>query len=446
MSITWRENTNADAYAALSRDRVYNGRLPLCLPRAIVRVLGLEDVLSGVALANREQCRLAIRSGGHSLPVWSLHEDAVLLDLGDWKNIDIDLATQRAMVTPAVTSKELDDALSPRGLIFPGGHCPDVGLGGFLLQGGMGWNFQGWGWGCEAVEAVQVVTARGELLWCNSKQHSDLYWAARGAGPAFPAIVVCFQLRVMRSQPQGLWTSTYIFPRHDYRLAFEWCLDVMPIAGENTETKLLSYYPPDSEDNCLLVQFITRQENAADAKDILTRIHARCPPGALMESPVQPSSMDSLFAVQAAANVPGHRCSSDNAFLRDGVDVISLLEPAFQTLPHRRSFAFWSPMVPRSRSPLKDMALSIQSDHYVSLYAVWEDAVDDERCRQWAHGFVQSIEAQSVGSYIGEGDPERRPGRFWTEECFRTLMEVRQRWDPECRLSVCPHLIPKDQS
>ena len=23
---------------------------------------------------------------------------------------------------------------------FAGGHCPDVGLGGFLLQGGMGWN------------------------------------------------------------------------------------------------------------------------------------------------------------------------------------------------------------------------------------------------------------------------------------------------------------------
>jgi hypothetical protein len=24
-----------------------------------------------------------------------------------------------------------------------GGHCPTVGIGGFLLQGGMGWNCRG---------------------------------------------------------------------------------------------------------------------------------------------------------------------------------------------------------------------------------------------------------------------------------------------------------------
>lgn len=466
MSIAWQNNTGADAYATLSRDRVFNGRLPSCLPRVVIRVLGIEDVLAGVALATREQCKLAVRSGGHSLPVWSLQEDTVLLNLGDWKNIDIDLSKQRALVTPAVTSKDLNDALAPRGLIFPGGHCPDVGLGGFLLQGGMGWNIQvcfhlsvcccqssrrltskqGWGWGCEAVEAVQVVTAQGELLWCNKDQHEDLYWASRGAGPTFPAIVVCFQLRVLLSQPLGFWSSTYIYPRHHYRPIFEWALAVIPVAGKNTETKLLAYYPPDSGDICLLVQFITRQETAAKAQDILSQIHARRPPGAIMESPSQPCSMDELFAVQAAANRPGYRCCSDNAFLKDGVDVISVLEPAFLTLPHRRSFAFWSPMVPRSRKPLMDMALSIQSDHYVSLYAVWEDAHDDERCREWTHGFLRSLDAHSVGSYIGEADPGRRPGRFWTEECLHRLMAVRKRWDPQCCLSVPPNLLPDDRS
>ena len=34
----------------------------------------------------------------------------------------------------------LNGLLLQHGFMFPGGHCPDVGLGGFLLQGGMGWN------------------------------------------------------------------------------------------------------------------------------------------------------------------------------------------------------------------------------------------------------------------------------------------------------------------
>ena len=49
--------------------------------------------------------------------------------------------------------------LEERGRFFPGGHCPTVGIGGFLLQGGQGWNARGWGWAAEYVEAIDVVTA-----------------------------------------------------------------------------------------------------------------------------------------------------------------------------------------------------------------------------------------------------------------------------------------------
>lgn len=30
---------------------------------------------------------------------------------------------------------------------------------------------------------MDVVTAKGEVLHCDEEQHSDLFWAARGAGP-----------------------------------------------------------------------------------------------------------------------------------------------------------------------------------------------------------------------------------------------------------------------
>ena len=79
--------------------------------------------------------------------------------------------------------------------MFTGGHCGGVGLGGFLLQGGQGWNSRRWGWGCENVVGVDVVTAEGEQVHASEDAHADLFWAARGAGPYFPGVVTRFHLR-----------------------------------------------------------------------------------------------------------------------------------------------------------------------------------------------------------------------------------------------------------
>jgi hypothetical protein len=51
------------------------------------------------------------------------------------------------------------------------GHCADVGLGGFLLQGGMGWNTRGRGWAAQHVEAIDIVTAAGDLVHADASAH-----------------------------------------------------------------------------------------------------------------------------------------------------------------------------------------------------------------------------------------------------------------------------------
>ncbi len=101
---------------------------------------------------------------------------------------------------------ELAPFLESHGRTFTGGHCESVGLGGFLLQGGQGWNSRRWGWGCENVLAVDVVTADGELVHADADENADLYWAARGAGPGFPGVVTRFHLRT--------YPRTADVPRH----------------------------------------------------------------------------------------------------------------------------------------------------------------------------------------------------------------------------------------
>lgn len=69
-----------------------------------------------------------------------MRDNAILIDLGSYKHLKFDQETEIVEVSPSTTGRDLNDFLGQRGYMFCGGHCPDVGLGGFLLQGGMGWN------------------------------------------------------------------------------------------------------------------------------------------------------------------------------------------------------------------------------------------------------------------------------------------------------------------
>lgn len=141
MQIIWRDIADPATYEEARIGRVFNHRRPQRFPIAVVKATSVEDIIAAVKLAAEKNCRVAIRSGGHSWAAWSVRDQSILIDLGNFKEIEVDKDNRIARVTSSVTGRQLNGQLiSEYDLMFPGGHCPDVGLGGFLLQGGMGWN------------------------------------------------------------------------------------------------------------------------------------------------------------------------------------------------------------------------------------------------------------------------------------------------------------------
>ncbi|GIJ92441.1 hypothetical protein Asppvi_011423 [Aspergillus pseudoviridinutans] len=398
------------AYEAARLSRVFNQRCPRRFPLAIVKPTTENEVVTAVKLAIQHKMRIATRAGGHSFPVWSLHDNSILIDFGDFKVLEVDERNCIAQVSPGVTSKELNDFLIEKhGMMFPGGHCPDVGLGGFLLQGGMGWNCRNWGWACESVDAVEVITMQGEPIICSAQQNKDLYWAARGAGPAFPAVVSKFHLKLRPYPKNGFRSSGYIYPCGLYRQAFSWALRITATLDRDTE---ITATPEDAE--------------AA-----LWPVQETRPAGTLSEWYCREDNLGNLYDKQAKANPKGHRYHTDNAYVQNGADVVAVLEEAFLSLPPGKSFAFWSAMSPWSRGDLPDMALSMQSDHYFAIYAVWDDAKDDERYRSWVQKVMRKIENHSVGTYLGDSDLQKADARYWANINTARLIEICEKWDPE---------------
>jgi FAD/FMN-containing dehydrogenase len=138
--IVWRESADPDVYETARTNRLFNGVIPERYPVAIAFAKSEQDIVDAVNTAIQKNHRVSVRAGGHSYAAWSLRSDALLLDLGQYVEMDLDEDSGIVCASPGVTGGQLNAYLSARDRAFSVGHCPDVALGGFLLGGGMGWN------------------------------------------------------------------------------------------------------------------------------------------------------------------------------------------------------------------------------------------------------------------------------------------------------------------
>ncbi|OQE14013.1 hypothetical protein PENFLA_c041G01942 [Penicillium flavigenum] len=430
MKITWKDSGDKASYDLARFSRVFNLRRPNHFPRAVIDATCAGDVVAGVKLAIQQSCQVAVRSGGHSMFGWSLQNDSLLIDLGNWKEVVVEADSSVAKVTPSTTGEALNNQLQAYGLMFPTGHCPSVGLGGFLLQGGQGWNCRNWGLACEKIIAVEVVTAQGELLLCNNKQNAELYWAARGSGPLFPAIVTRFHLQLLPYPSSGFLSSAYVYPSALYRRAFEWVQSMVPEADEDTEIIMTAFYPDSEHEVCLKLHFVTMKSDATAAENALLKLHQSRPSGALRESVCQKESLTHLYEEQAMANPDSHYYHTDNAFLADTANVTDVLRESILGLPRGKSYAFWYPMYPRSQRAVSDMALSVPSNHYFAIYTISESKNTAAQSSKWVDMTMEKINEHAVGSYVGECELKLPHEWYWKGQNAQRIEEVRQKWDP----------------
>jgi FAD/FMN-containing dehydrogenase len=419
--------------------RIFNARRPERFPVAILQAADEADVVAGVRLARDEGWRVAVRAGGHSWAAWSVRDDSLLIDLGAMREIDYDAATGIATVNPAVQGgTELAPYLTAHGRAFPGGHCESVGLGGFLLQGGQGWNSRTWGWACENVVAVDVVTAAGELLHADEHENSDLYWAARGSGPGFPALVTRFYLRTY-ALPPVMIQDTWTFHLDDAALLLGWLHDVLPTLHATVEPVVaatrLSDVPLDDgktrpAGTVLLLHTTVMGESAEAIEALLAPISA-CPLADRRLGHVrgQTTIADENVA-QTLQNPIGYRYVVDNTWTNaDAAELAPILSRVWAELPTEHAFSIWYGWAPTR--PLPDMAFSIEANVYIATYVIFKDAADDERYRDWVHASTAELARLGAGVYLGDTDFTRRADRFMSEENYQRLEEIRDARDPD---------------
>ena len=425
-----------DGFEEAAAGRVFNARQPDRRPAAVLHAATYDDVIAGVRVARERGWQVAPRSGAHSWAAWGLRDDALLLDTHLLKTIEFDAATGIATVDAGVIGgEELAPFLTARDRMFHGGHCPSVGVAGFLLQGGQGWCARGWGWAAEAVVAIDVVTAAGELVRADADQNSDLHWAARGAGPGFFGVVTRFHLRT-RPKPKAMLQTVYAFPVAEFDAVLGWLYATHGTVDTDVELVALSLTPPppmgiEGHEHVLLVGALAFKDSAADAQQALAPIDA-CPVSdrALFAVHAAPTSLAEQYQEQYRQNPTGHRYTVDNAWIdADAETAIPLLRDAFLTWPTRQSFTLWFSMAPLR--PLPDMAFSLQTEVYLAAYTVAAVEADDPVCRGWVDEQFGQLQPVTAGQYLGDSDLSHRQVRFLSDENYARLQRIRADRDPD---------------
>ena len=358
------------------------------IPAAVLEAANEADVVAGVRLAKERGWKVAARSGGHAWAGWSVRDDALLIDLAGLREMTVDVDNLTATVSPSLRGgQDFAPFLRAHGLVFPGGHCSTVGLGGYLLQGGQGWNSRQWGWACENVLGVDVVTADGELVHADADENSDLYWAARGAGPAFFGVVTRFHLRVHR-MPAAFTHTTYVFPIECFDELMHWAHDVLPTLDTRVEPVIVgTRIPPPGIDvggGPVLIMHTTGMFDTADEARRCMAPLETCPvlDRALLRIFAEPTSFDDENPIMDAQNPPGMRYSADCAWTdAPAGELAPVLGEIYRSLPTPESFVIWYGWSP-SR-PLQDMAFSMEGNVYIAAYTIWADESDDAAMQDW---------------------------------------------------------------
>jgi FAD/FMN-containing dehydrogenase len=163
-------------------------------PAVIVRCAGVADVIAAVKVARSSGLPVAVRSGGHSFPGYSVADDAMMIDLSPMKGVRVDPVQRIARVQAGVLLGELDRETQAFGLAVPSGIVTHTGVAGLTLGGGIGWIMRKHGLSVDQLVSMDVVTAEGEFVRASAEENADLFWGLCGGGGNF-GIVTEFEFR-----------------------------------------------------------------------------------------------------------------------------------------------------------------------------------------------------------------------------------------------------------
>jgi FAD/FMN-containing dehydrogenase len=414
-------------YEEARAEAVWNARKPDRYPAMIVVAASEADVVAAVNHAREHGLTVSVRSGGHSWYGIHLRDGGLLLDLSRLRDVTIDPGRRVAVVQSGATGIEVHDAVAAHDLFFPVGHGPDVGIAGFLLGGGYGWNSRHHGPSCLSIVAVDVVTAAGEMLHCDEDRHGDFLWAARGGGHGQFAVVTRFHLR-LSAAPGAIVRSARVYPKEMAGEVAEWMTAVGPRLDERVEFVAMVTPPPipGFTEAAMTTSATAFADSPAEARRLLAPFEESPPVGReLMRVSFDETDLRELGREVERETPKGRRYICDNIWTGATDEIAPLIQRAADTMPNPESQVFWYWWGEERQAP--HAAWSAQAPWYYAVYGIGEDPALDVAHDDWVAASIGAVAHLSRGTQFadanlaGRFDAPLRPAQLAEMDRLREL-------------------------
>ena len=165
-------------------------------PVAVAFAESADDVAKVVTFAGRNDLKVAGQGTGHGAVALGPLDDTILLKTERMRGVEVNADAQTASIEAGVLGEELGAAAQTEGMCSMPGSSPNVGVVGYTLGGGLSWLGRRYGFACNRVNAIDVVTADGEQRRVDAESEPDLFWALRGGGGGY-AIVTALHVNLL---------------------------------------------------------------------------------------------------------------------------------------------------------------------------------------------------------------------------------------------------------
>lgn len=172
----------------------------LLKPSCIIYPSSAQEVATIIRVLNENDETFAIKSGGHNPNKgFASIDGGPLISTKYLNEVNFDPSSMTVRVGPGNDWEDVQKQLTPAGVTVVGGRIGGVGVGGYVLGGGLSFLSTEYGWAANNIVEFEVVLANATIVYASENSHPDLYKALKGGGNNF-GIVTSYK---MIAHPQG---------------------------------------------------------------------------------------------------------------------------------------------------------------------------------------------------------------------------------------------------
>jgi hypothetical protein len=406
-------------------------------PALIVRCADRKDVQLAIAFARDKGLLTAVRSGGHSFAGHGVCDGGLVIDLSPMKRAQIDPSHERIQIEPGIVAGELDCLTQSFRMAVPLGSCPTVGVAGYSLGGGESSLTPKFGYGCDSIVRLEVVTADGKIRTASDEENRDLFWAMRGAGANFGiAISLEFQLHPIETVLSG----SLSYPIRQARKILQFLDGFAPTI--TSDLFLVAAVLPHPGERMLDIKVLWTGEKGKGER-VLRPLRRYLKP---FKDTIELKAY--LDEQRGGYDVPEGEHSSHRRgghFQRLTDEVIETIVENASNAPHEASgitMMYWHG--PWSAKPHDNAFGFRRSGFEYWIHTYWQKAGERQKSCAWVEEFYRAMEPLSTGAvYVNdlENEGEARVRAAYGDKYDR-LSLIKRKFDPGNFFRVNQNIAP----